>query len=83
MLLLLVRVLIVVSRFTFTGTDESGDAQTEVITGSNAGVATGTSYFTTITQIAASGASAGNVEAGTGTAVAAEVTGNRVMLRGL
>jgi len=69
--------------FTVTGTDESGDAQTEVITGANAGVATGTSYFTTITQIAASGASAGNVEAGTGTAVAAEVTGNRVRLRGL
>ena len=69
--------------FTVTGTDEAGNAQTEAITGANAGVATGTSYFTTITQIACSGATTGNVEAGTGTAVAAQVTVNRVRLRGL
>jgi len=69
--------------FTVTGTDEKGVAQTEAITGANAGVATGTSYFTTITQIACSGATAGDVEAGTGTAVAAKVTDNRVRLRGL
>lgn len=69
--------------FTVTGTDEKGDAQTEAITGANAGVATGTSYFTTITQIACSGATTGDVEAGTGTAVAAKVTDNRVRLRGL
>ena len=69
--------------FTVTGTDEAGDAQTEAITGADTGVATGSKYFTTITQIAASGASAGNVEAGTGTSVAAKITRNRVRLRGL
>jgi hypothetical protein len=69
--------------FTVTGTDEVGNAQTEAITGADTGVATGSKYFTTITQIAASGASAGNVEAGTGTSVAAKITNNRVRLRGL
>ena len=69
--------------FTVTGTDEAGNAQTEAITGADTGVATGSKYFTTITQIAASGASAGNVEAGTGTSVAAKITNNRVRLRGL
>ena len=33
--------------FTVTGTDVNGDAQTESITGANAGTATGTSYFLT------------------------------------
>ena len=67
--------------FTVTGTDETGAAQTEVITGADTGVATGTSYFTTITQIAASGASAGNVKAGTGTAVAAPIFRGSLRLR--
>ena len=50
--------------FTVTGTDVNGDAQTEVITGADTGTATGSSYFKTVTQIAASGAAAGNVSAG-------------------
>ena len=59
--------------FTVTGTDETGTAQTEAITGADTGVATGSKYFATVTQIAASGASAGNVEAGSGTAIAAPI----------
>ena len=39
--------------FTVTGTDEAGNAQTEAITGADTGVATGSKYLTTITQIAA------------------------------
>ena len=42
--------------FTVTGTDVNGDAQTEDITGANAGTATGTKYFKTVTQIATDGA---------------------------
>ena len=50
--------------FTVTGTNVDGDAQTESITGANAGVATGTKFFKTITQIAAVGDPAGTVKAG-------------------
>ena len=56
--------------FTVTGTDVNGDAQTESITGANAGTATGSKYFLTISGISAVGNPAGNVSAGvcTGTA---------------
>jgi|TARA_R110000796_G_scaffold41461_7_gene102608 hypothetical protein len=67
--------------FTITGTDESGTAQTEAITGANAGIATGTKYFLTISQIACSGATTGDVEAGTGTAVAASIFDGSLRLR--
>jgi len=67
--------------FTVTGTDETGTAQTEVITGADTGVATGSKYFATVTQIAASGASAGNVEAGSGTAIAAPIFRGSLRLR--
>ena len=50
--------------FTVTGTNVDGDAQTEAITGANAGVATGTKFFKTITQIASAGDPAGTVKAG-------------------
>ena len=50
--------------FTVTGTDVNGDAQTESITGANAGTATGTKYFLTISGISAVGNPAGNVSAG-------------------
>ena len=50
--------------FTVTGTNTSDGAQTEDITGANAGTATGSSIFKTVTQIAINGASAGNVSAG-------------------
>ena len=67
--------------FTVTGTDETATAQTEDITGANAGVATGSKYFATVTQIAASGASAGNVEAGSGTAISAPIFRGSLRLR--
>jgi len=69
--------------FTVTGTDETGAAQTEAITGVNADVATGTSYFATVTQIAASGATDGNVTAGSGTAIAAVIFRGPLRLRGM
>ena len=50
--------------FTITGTDSDGKSHSEVVTGSNAGTAVSTTYFKTITQIAASDAVTGNVEIG-------------------
>ena len=69
--------------FTVTGTDEQGDAATESITGANAGTATGSAFFTTISQIAAVGNPAGNVSAGSGTSVAAPMFKGRMRLNGL
>jgi hypothetical protein len=69
--------------FTVTGTDEQGDAVTESITGANAGTATGSTFFTTISQIAAVGNPAGNVSAGSGTSVAAPMFRGRMRLNGL
>lgn len=50
--------------FAIVGTSPSGHAQTETVTGANAGAATSTLAFATVTSITSSGASAGNVEAG-------------------
>ena len=58
--------------FTVTGTDINGAAQTESITGANAGTATGTKFFLTISGISAVGNPAGNVSAGVN-ATAADV----------
>ena len=69
--------------FTVTGTDETASSATESITGANAGTATGSAYFTTITQIAAVGDPAGNVSAGSGTSIAAPMFRGRMRLRGL
>lgn len=69
--------------FTVTGTDETGAAQTESITGVNADTATGTSYFATVTQIAADGATAGNVTAGSGSSIAAVIFRGPLRLRGM
>ena len=69
--------------FTVVGTDVSGDALTESITGANAGTATGSSYFRTITSITAVGNPAGNVSAGINTAVADVVFAGRSRLQGL
>lgn len=52
--------------FTVTGTDFFGETLVETITGANAGTASGAKAFATVTQIAASGAAAGNVSAGFG-----------------
>jgi hypothetical protein len=53
--------------FTITGTDRYGVAQTATVTGVNASTVSSTAFFKTITQIA--------VDAGTGAAVEAGVTG--------
>jgi hypothetical protein len=45
--------------------DNSGQATTEVVTGANASTATTTNFYTSITSITASGASAGTVKIGT------------------
>ena len=50
--------------FTVVGTKKGDGAQTEIIKGANAGVATSTLLFKTVTSITASGATAGNVTAG-------------------
>jgi len=52
--------------FDVTGTDAYGVTVVETITGANAGAAAGAKAFKTVTQIMPSGASAGNVSAGTG-----------------
>lgn len=69
--------------FTVTGTDESGTAITEVITGADTGTATGSSFFQTVTQIATSGSSAGNVSAGSGTSCSGVISASRCRLRGI
>lgn len=51
--------------FTVTGTDPNGVAQTEDISGPNAGSTESTKYFKTITSIAADDACAGNISVGT------------------
>lgn len=50
--------------FTITGTDVHGDAQTESITGVNAGLATGTKYFRTVTEVAVDDDTTGAVTVG-------------------
>lgn len=52
--------------FTVLGKDEYNAVVTEVITGANAGTATGIKAFKKITSITASGAAAGNVSVGFG-----------------
>ncbi len=69
--------------FTVTGTDEQGDAATESITGANAGTATGSAFFATISQIAAVGNPAGNVSAGSGTSIASPMFRGRMRLNGM
>ncbi|MEI8012842.1 MAG: hypothetical protein WCI27_10270, partial [Candidatus Omnitrophota bacterium] len=60
--------------FTVTGTDILGRAQSEIITGSNAGTSSGTNYFATISSVTTAGTkSAGNVTVGT---VKENITGN-------
>jgi len=69
--------------FTVTGTDVNGDAQTEDITGANAGTATGTKYFKTVTQIATDGASAGDVSAGVNASAGDVIFAGRSRLKGV
>lgn len=51
--------------FTIYGTDESGIAISEALTGADTAAATSAKYYRTVTRIAASGATDGNVIAGT------------------
>ena len=69
--------------FTVTGTDVNGDAQTESITGANAGTATGSSYFKTLSGISAVGNPAGNVSAGVNASAADVVFAGRSRLKGV
>tara|TARA_R100000988_G_C3961006_1_gene146177 strand:- start:278 stop:901 length:624 start_codon:yes stop_codon:yes gene_type:complete len=69
--------------FTVVGTDESGDAASESVTGANAGTATGTQFFATITSITAVGDPAGNVSAGSGTSCCGVISVARCRLRGI
>ena len=69
--------------FTVTGTDVNGDAQTESITGANAGTATGSKYFLTISGISAVGNPAGNVSAGVNGSAADVIFAGRSRLKGI
>ena len=69
--------------FTVTGTDIDGDAQTESITGANAGTATGSKYFLTISGISAVGNPAGNVSAGVNGSAADVIFAGRSRLKGI
>jgi len=68
--------------FTVTGTDVNSDAQTESITGANAGTATGSKYFLTISGISAVGNPAGNVSAGVNASAADVVFSERSRMKG-
>jgi len=69
--------------FTVTGTDVNGDSQTESITGANAGTATGSKYFKTVTGISAVGNPAGNVSAGVNAAAADVIFAGRARFQGI
>ena len=69
--------------FTVTGTDVDGDSQTESITGANAGTATGSKYFKTISGISAVGNPAGNVSAGVNGSAADVIFAGRARLKGI
>jgi len=51
--------------FAVVGFDPDGKAQTESVTGANAGTAESTGYWSEITSVTSSGAAAGNVSVGT------------------
>ena len=53
--------------FTIVGTDSAGASKTEVLTGANAGAATTTATFKTVTSVTLSGNAAGSVVIGDGT----------------
>ena len=69
--------------FTVTGTDVNSDAQTESITGANAGTATGSKYFLTISGISAVGNPAGNVSAGVNASAADVIWEGRARFKGI
>lgn len=58
--------------FTLTGTDKDGDAQTEALTGPNAGTVTSTGYYSSVT-VSSDGATTGDVEVGGSTMLGPEI----------
>ena len=69
--------------FTVVGTDVNGDALSETVTGANAGTATSTGYFATISSITAVGNPAGNMSAGINSEVAGVVFKGRTRVKNL
>ena len=69
--------------FNAVGTDETGSAVSESITGANADTATGAQIFTTITSITAVGNPAGDVSAGSGVSCCGVISLSRCRLRGI
>ena len=69
--------------FTVVGTDVNGDALSETVTGANAGTATSTGYFATISSITAVGNPAGNMSAGINSEVAGIVFEGRTRVKNL
>lgn len=69
--------------FTITGTDVHGDAQTEVISGPNAALTTGTSYFRTVTDVTVDANTAGAVTVGMSNDALDVVFKGRMRIRGL
>ena len=69
--------------FTVVGTDVNGDALSETVTGANAGTATSTGYFATISSITAVGNPAGNMSAGINANVAGVVFKGRTRVKNL
>jgi len=70
-------------KFNAVGTDETGTAVSESITGANADTATGAQIFTTITSITAVGNPAGDVSAGSGVSCCGVISLSRCRLRGI
>ena len=70
-------------KFNAVGTDETGAAVSESITGANADTATGAQIFTTITSITAVGNPAGDVSAGSGVSCCGVISLSRCRLRGI
>ena len=68
--------------FTVVGTDVNGSALTESVTGANAGTATSSGYFKTITSITAVGNPAGNVSAGINNNALGVIFAGRCRLKG-
>jgi hypothetical protein len=68
--------------FTVTGTDIEGNALVETFLGANAGTATSTKYFQTVSGISAVGDPAGTVTAGTSAEALDKVFFGRTRLKG-
>lgn len=68
--------------FTVVGTDVNGDALTETVTGANAGAATSSNYFLTVSSITAVGDPAANVKAGISSDAADVIFAGRSRLKG-